>query len=887
MSAPSSTEHHGPPPPRRGVRRVALGLVLATVLAAAALALAPSLLAPTLARRLSSATGADVRIGWISWNPLAGRVDLHAVALAPAPDAPAVATLQTLTVDVALWRWLHGEHALDALVLRRPWLALRRTGPGDFDLAALFPGRGAEAAAPAPSNAVMGPPMPLRIDRFRITNGSIEFHDETVAPALETSLYLDDATARDLALASDGTAGLALHVESRLENAPLTLDFSYETAADASHVRATLVTKNASLARALLYVPLGWQRTEGTMDATITYERRVEKNVLRTHGLAAGLLLHDLALTEPWASEPMLRARRVVAPRVVVDLLKQRTNLGAIQVDDYQAIVLRDRERLHVPLASGEPAARTSTWRTALDRVTLGRGTAILRNVMATPELTVPLSSGDIGLLPDATTFGFVGTVAGGRFELDGRTRGDATTLTFGLHTLDLSAAAPLAGLPVSFAKGRVDGTLTLALDPTRATLAGTLATSDASTAPSAAHPEEVVAWQRLELTLAESALNPLRVHVTDATATWPYVMLHRRADGIFPLTVTTTTGRPPTPTGTTSTAPASAEPWLTLDRLAVHGGRIEFYDSTLPKPYGIELTDLAASATAVTMAPVRAEDLQLKGAFDELSPVAVSGRVDAAGGSTLDVTIDRLLLPPLNPYIAPALGYEVKTGLARIGSRVHLDGTKVAADTDLALSRFAMRSAGTNTVEEDIGTPLSVALALMKDTHGDIHLDLPIEGDVGSSEYRVGSLFRKALGTALLGTLRAPLGFLRGIFHKDEGEHFDLRPVPFAAGSATLGAEGETRVAELARLLDRQTALRAVLIPAPSRADFEHVRDAGAPRPLDVLADLARERGGLVRDSLTHDHGIDAQRVAVQPWQPSEPDIEGDPGVDVQLRAE
>ena len=48
-------------------------------------------------------------------------------------------------------------------------------------------------------------------------------------------------------------------------------------------------------------------------------------------------------------------------------------------------------------------------------------------------------------------------------------------------------------------------------------------------------------------------------------------------------------------------------------------------------------------------------------------------------------------------------------------------------------LSRFAMRAAGTDTVGAEIGTPLSVALALMKDTHGDIHLDLPIEGDVGS----------------------------------------------------------------------------------------------------------------------------------------------------------
>jgi hypothetical protein len=37
----------------------------------------------------------------------------------------------------------------------------------------------------------------------------------------------------------------------------------------------------------------------------------------------------------------------------------------------------------------------------------------------------------------------------------------------------------------------------------------------------------------------------------------------------------------------------------------------------------------------------------------------------------------------------------------------------------------------------------------------------------------------------------------------------------------------------------------------------------------------------------LTGAPGIEAQRVTVEAWDPVEPDIEGDPGVDVQLRAE
>ncbi len=870
--------------PRRRLRLLVIAVAVVIALVAGGIAAAPTLFTPLLTRRLSAATGADVRVGWISWNPLRGRVVLHRLALAPAAGAPAVVTAQALAVDVALRRWLqHGERQLDAIVLRRPWIALRRTGPGDFNLAALFPALGADAPPTTSGTEVdMGPPTPLRIGLFRVVNGSIEFHDETVTPALETSLYLDDASSRDLVLASDGTAGLAFHVESRLEDEPLTLDVSYDTGTDSSRLTATLVAADASLARALLYVPLGWQRTSGTMHATVTYERRVEKNALRKHGLKAELALHDLALTEPWAKEPMLRAKRVRIPTLAVDLLKQRTDLGAIQVDDYQALVLRDDDRLYVPLATGSPDTEPSSWTTTLDRVALGKGSATLRNVLATPEVVIPLTGGIIRLPPDAVTFSFAGMLAGGRITLDGRTGGATTSLSFGLENLNLIEAAPIAGVPMRFAKGRVTGTVDLALAESSQTFRGTLSTTDASTAPVAPHPEEVLAWQRLDVTIAESQMEPLRVHVSQANAVWPYVMVHRRADGIFPFTVGTSS------TSTTIATPSTSidASWLRLDRLTVDGGRIEFYDSTLPKAYGIDLTDLKVSADGIALGPLRTERLVLNGALDELSPLEVQGRIDPAG-TTLSARVDRLLLPPLNPYLAPALGYEVKSGLARVASAIRLAGSKLNADTDLVLSRFAMRAAGTDTVEARIGAPLSVALALMKDTRGDIHLNLPIEGDVAAAEYRVGSLLREALGTALLGTIRGPLGFLRGMFRKDAGEHFDLRPVPFPSGSAALGPEGEERIAEVARLLGRQTALRAVLIPTPSRVDFEKLTAAGTPQPLDVLAELARNRGTAVRERLTIMSGIEAGRITVETWIPVEPDIEGDPGVDVQLRAE
>src|SRR6185295_19158502 len=97
------------------------------------------------------------------------------------------------------------------------------------------------------------------------------------------------------------------------------------------------------------------------------------------------------------------------------------------------------------------------------------------------------------------------------------------------------------------------------------------------------------------------------------------------------------------------------------------------------------------------------------------------------------------------------------------------------------------------------------VALALMKDYHGDIRLDLPVSGDLAAQEYRVENVVGIALRKALIGALRSPVTLLGSVFRREDAEQFDLRPIPFPPASADLGPAGEARIAQVAGLLTRQ----------------------------------------------------------------------------------
>ncbi len=913
---------------RRGVRALAWGAA-GLLIVISVIGFAPTVLAPLVSARLSSQSGLAVRVGWISWNPLVASVALRDVTIAPDASEPPIVTIGAIRVNVALRRWVGGERLFDSVVVERPWVALQRTASGDFNLAALF------RAHAEPATSAEPPPADdrsLRVATFRIVGGSVRFRDETTTPVLETSLYLDDVEAHDVALSGGGAAEIRLRAASRLDEAPMTLDLTYRASADHSDLAAHFAVTGASLSRTLLYVPLGWQKVAGTIDVELTYQRRIVGGALRAHSLGAQAHLRDVAIGEPWAVEPSLRAKRVRLGEIAVDLIRRRTDVGIVDVQDFSALIARTEDGLHLPLASSGGGGPDTQWRTTLRTVTLGSGEVLLRNVIpdADPEIRMPVERGTITFPHDHVAFAITGTLAGGKLDVKGRVA-KSSRITFTPRDVALPEVVSLLRLPVAFSAGRVDGQLVahVADGPVRYT--GTLAIRGAKSVPDAARPEDVFAWDELTLTLAETTFVPLDLHVSRLALAWPYLMVHREATGVYPLTLSRPGTDAPAPSPDGEQPTAHARPWLRVDTGTIHGGRIELYDTTLSPAFGMDLADLAGSFDDLSAAPWSAARLQLAGAGDELSPFHLDGTArghDAA----LGFTIERLRLPPLSRYLEPSLGYEIASGIARIESTVDVEHAALDARNELALSRLALRRSGSDVVGDAIGMPLPVALALMKDLRGNIHLTVPVHGNVASSEYRLGSLVGNAIREGLIGAVSTPLRLLGSIFRRDDTESYDLEPVPFPPGSAALGPDGDARVAQVARLLGRHTELRASLIPVPASADVVSFRDeamitqlehaertltgdallaflrarrAGAspaplapevaaalreleeatPVPLERIAALAAERTALVARALTKTHGIEIPRVREEQWEPTDALPDSTPGVDLQLR--
>jgi hypothetical protein len=208
-----------------------------------------------------------------------------------------------------------------------------------------------------------------------------------------------------------------------------------------------------------------------------------------------------------------------------------------------------------------------------------------------------------------------------------------------------------------------------------------------------------------------------------------------------------------------------------------------------------------------------------------------------------------------------------------------------ITAENDIDLARLKLRAQGVDPFKGELGVALPIALSLMKDSRGHVALDLPVTVNLDTKEYELGPSIIAAIQQALLGTLLSPVRILGSVLLGDDGEVFDLKPVPFAAGSIVLSGEGAERVDQLARLLERHAGLDLVLLPETTTADADAL--ANAERTASTAADpdaLAAARADVIRRTLHESYSIDPKRVTVKAPRASS-GKDSIPSVDIQLR--
>ena len=211
--------------------------------------------------------------------------------------------------------------------------------------------------------------------------------------------------------------------------------------------------------------------------------------------------------------------------------------------------------------------------------------------------------------------------------------------------------------------------------------------------------------------------------------------------------------------------------------------------------------------------------------------------------------------LSPITPYSGRYLGYTVDKGKLFLDLKYRIEKKKLDSENKIFIDQFTFG----NKVESDKATslPVRLAIALLKDRKGEIHLDLPVTGRTDDPKFSVWGVVFQMLKNLLVKAATSPLALLQGVF----GGKDNFSAIFFAPGSTRLSDAEQEKLRKLAQAITDRPSLKIDVIGFVDRdQDPEGYRSELLEKKMrnEKFLAMVKEKKGL--------EGGSADSVTIQP---------------------
>lgn len=234
--------------------------------------------------------------------------------------------------------------------------------------------------------------------------------------------------------------------------------------------------------------------------------------------------------------------------------------------------------------------------------------------------------------------------------------------------------------------------------------------------------------------------------------------------------------------------------------------GSANFADYSIEPSFATGILELKGTVTGLSSDPKSRAKVKLDGKVDKYAPVDINGEVNllsAAMFTDLSMNFRNMELTTFNPYSGKFAGYNISKGKLSTELKYLVHDRKLDAAHHIVIDNLEF---GDKTDSKDAAPiPLKLAVALLKDRHGIIDLNLPVSGTLDDPKFRLGPIIWKAMLNLLTKIVTAPFAALGALFGGGE----ELAFVDFEAGSAVLPATQAAKLNKLATALVERPQLR------------------------------------------------------------------------------
>jgi hypothetical protein len=298
------------------------------------------------------------------------------------------------------------------------------------------------------------------------------------------------------------------------------------------------------------------------------------------------------------------------------------------------------------------------------------------------------------------------------------------------------------------------------------------------------------------------------------------------------------------------ASAPGPA-PVIKVGPVSLVNGKVLFSDRFIQPNYSADLSDLTGKLSRFSSVSadgvVPQADLELRGRAEGTASLEITGKLNPlAKPLALDITgkVRDLELPTLSTYAMKYAGYGIERGKMSLDVRytVQPDG-QLTASNELVLNQLAF---GDKVEGTPNSLPFKLAVALLADRNGVIHLDLPLSGSLNDPQFKIGPVIWKLITNLVAKALTAPFSLLASALGGSDAA--ELSTVAYAPGSAVLSEAARAGLDKVAKALADRPTLRMTVV---GTAHLETEREALKREKLAglLLAEKRRVAGAKGQD--------------------------------------
>ncbi len=300
------------------------------------------------------------------------------------------------------------------------------------------------------------------------------------------------------------------------------------------------------------------------------------------------------------------------------------------------------------------------------------------------------------------------------------------------------------------------------------------------------------------------------------------------------------------------TTEKASKRPDITIAKVTLKNGSVNFSDKLVGAGYSTDLLDINGIVSSLSSRADKRADLALTAKLDKYAPLDISGKVNPLSEDIfLDITVDfkNFELSTLSPYSAKYIARNISKGKLFMELKYFIEDRELKSENNLLIDQITL---GERVESKDATSlPVGLAISLLKNRAGEIDLKIPVSGSLDDPKFSVGPIVVKMIVNILVKAATSPFALLGALVGGGE----ELSYVEFEAGSPVILEARSKKLDNLVTALYDRPGLKLEIEGyADIPADTESIRHYRFERKVkeEKFKKAVRKTPGITVDEVT-----------------------------------